>query len=134
MFSISRILPAAFVISVFTVANAYAAGLHAVRTIPGYVCMSVNLTEQELADPNITVPTKSEPSASAPNTGTAPETVFVADPPDLSNGYYRILRLDGKTAWIAKDAVKTWAPPNPASHAHCHPSIMSDGKPGFSIH
>lgn len=111
----------------------YGQGLHAVRPIPGYVCMSVNRTQAEIENPNMTVPTKSEPSSSAPNTGIAPATVFVATPKDLSNGYLRILRLDGKTAWIAQDDVKTWAPANPGLNLHCTPAMMSNGRPGFSI-
>lgn len=119
----------------FLVANAgaYAAGLHAVQPIPGYVCMNLTLTDEEMADPKITVPIRSEPADSAPVAATAAATVFVAKPADASNGYLRVLRLNGKEGWIKADMVKPWSSPNGNPSVTCTPSMMSNGRPGFDI-
>lgn len=125
-------LPAA-VLLMGSVSIASASGRHALYPIPGYRCMSLDLSDQELIDPHVVVPIKAEPSSDAPTSSTAASIVFVASPSDQTNDYFRVLQFNGKTGWIKADIVKPWSSPDGDTKATCTPSMMSDGRPGFAI-
>lgn len=112
------------------VAPAYAQRLHVVRAIPGYRCMSLNLTESQLLNNSAPVPVRSAPSSSAPQVGVAGATVAVASPLHPVNGYLQMMFPNGAKVWIAADRLRPWrSPSNP--QARCTPALLSNGKPGF---
>ena len=114
-----------------TWAGARTQGITAVRPLPGYVCMMLNLTEQQSMDQSVNVPVRAGPSATAPVLGSAPSTVAVRSPVRPLNGFLEALFPTGQTVWIAAESLRPYrslADPT----AKCGPSIMSNGKPGFS--
>ncbi len=105
-------------------------GLTVIRPIPGYVCMRLNLTREQLIARPFNVLVFAEPSYGNDKIGQASATIIARSPMHVQNGFAEILFLDGRTAWIPADVLEpyvTSANPN----AHCTPSMMSDGKPGF---
>lgn len=110
--------------------SAHAQGLQAVRPLPGYVCMQLALSPEQLTDPKVGVPVRDAPSRSAHVAGFAASTVIVATPQEPTSGFLRVLKRDGQTGWIEASYLKPWKNPFVPS-ARCVPSIMSDGQPGF---
>lgn len=110
----------------------HAQGLKAVRPIPGYVCMSLTLTEEQLQKQSALPPIFAAPSATADVVASAVGTVFAKSPLHEENGFVEILRLNGQIGWIAAQYIGPWRPLN-NPNAKCIPSIMSNGRPGFSI-
>jgi hypothetical protein len=104
--------------------------LTAVKPIPGYVCMRLNLPRDKIVSRDLDVPIFAEPSLRAPKIGQAAATLIVRSPMRVENGFAEILFLDGRVAWIQKDLLRPYATPE-APDAHCTPSIMSNGRPGF---
>ena len=117
-------------VSVLPSAASHAQGLHAVRPLPGYICMQLVLTPQQLTDPNSGVPVRLSPSRSAPSAGFAATNVIVEDPPRATAGFLRVLRPNGEYGWIEARQLQPWSNPS-APAARCVPSVMSNGKPGF---
>ncbi len=109
-----------------------AGDLHAVRPLPGYMCMSLNLNEQQMMDPSAQVPVLSDPSPESRWVGNAAATVIVASPLREVNGYLRVLKLDGQPGWIAAKYLKPWRNPG-RNGQQCVPSLMSNGRPGFGV-
>jgi hypothetical protein len=105
-----------------------AQGFHAVRPLPGYRCMVLNLTEQQTMDVNFHVPVRAAPSVNAAKVGWAGGTVAVRDPLHVVNGFAEALFPTGTTVWIASDMLRPYSSPG----ARCVPSLMSNGKPGFA--
>ena len=103
------------------------------KVIPGYRCMSLNLTDAQMADPSIMVEIKSSPNASAPNVGTASALVITSAPMKVENGFARVLHLNGKTGWIPTNDLKPWRPAD-GGKTTCTPAVMSNGRIGFDIH
>jgi hypothetical protein len=103
------------------------------KVIPGYRCMSLNLTDAQMADPSVVVEIKSAPNASAPNIGTASAIVVTSSPLKVENGFARVLHLNGKTGWIPVDDLRPWRAAD-GGKATCVPAIMSNGRIGFDIH
>src|SRR5690242_11441299 len=104
-------------------------GVQAVRVIPGYVCMSLNLTEQQMMNPSMRVPIKSAPSSSAMTTGYASSIVIARSPMHEDQGFVEVLQLDGREGWIAARDVRPWKNPGP-SNQRCFPAVMSNGRVG----
>jgi hypothetical protein len=101
-----------------------------IRPIPGYVCMRLNLSREQMLARPFNVPVFAEPSSTSGKVGQASATVITKSPLHVQNGFAEILFLDGRIAWIPVNLLGPYATPaNP--NAHCTPSIMSDGKPGF---
>ncbi|MGI4802253.1 MAG: hypothetical protein ACRYG8_51105 [Janthinobacterium lividum] len=111
--------------------SSYAAGLHAVRPLNGYICKMLNITEQQALSPTPVVRLKTGPSPTAADAGWAPLTVAVAQSVSPENGYVQVMTLGGKTAWIAGDKVAEWHSKGDPSGT-CTPAIMSNGRVGFS--
>lgn len=101
----------------------------AVKRIPGYKCMMLNITEQQSMDPGFRVNVKSAPSPSSPDAGWAAAVVIVRDPAVPQNGFLQMLKPNGQTAWIPANMVKTYRPvadPN----ARCVPEVLPNGRIG----
>jgi hypothetical protein len=75
-------------------------GLTAVRPLQGYVCMSLNLTEEQLSHQANLPDVYSAPSTRSEVIGKAVSTVFVRSPIHQVAGFDEILHLSGRTAWI----------------------------------
>ena len=127
-----RIIFAAAGIAVSVAHAGHAQGVRAIRPLPGYTCMSLNLTEEQARDFNATPPVLQAPSPSAAKIGLASAVVIVADPVRTENGYMSMLMLDGRSGWIQASKLRPYrSPSNPP--AHCVPSMMSNGRPGFAF-
>lgn len=109
-----------------------AQGLRAVEPIPGYVCMELNATDQQMMDPNFRVLVRRAPAPDAPVLGTAAARVAVAEAVAPVNGYLRTLFPNGEVGWIAQRDVRPWRSPSGSATSRCVPSLMSDGRPGFT--
>jgi hypothetical protein len=103
------------------------APVYAVREIPGYKCMKLNLTEKQALDFSgaSLVWILTAPEAHAPRGTWAAAVVFVRTPEHLVNGYLEVLQETGKPGWIEAEKVKPYDP-----NARCVPSVMSNGKIG----
>ena len=110
--------------------TAAAQGLTAVKPLAGYVCMRLNLTREQMLDNSLSVPVFAHPSSTSPKIGEASATVITKSPMESQNGFAKILFLDGRPAWIPQNLLMPYATAA-APNAHCTPSLMSDGKPGF---
>lgn len=121
-----------FGLGLATTVQADAQQLRAVRPIPGYSCMALNLTEQEMFDPNAIPSVVEQPSPSARKIGLASSVVITEEPRHAQNGYVAMMMPDGRHGWIAADKLKPYrSTSNPP--ARCVPSIMSDGRPGIAF-
>lgn len=109
---------------------AHADALRAVRPLPGYACMQLALTPEQLTDPKVGVPVRGAPSRDAPIVGFAANTVIAQNPPQPKAGFLQVLRPNGEVGWIEAGYLRPWGNPF-APNSRCSPAIMSDGKPGF---
>ncbi len=108
--------------------SVHAESLHAIRPLPGYVCMQLALTPSQLTDPKIGVPVRDSPTRTAKIVGYAANTVIVQE--QLTAGFRRVLQPTGDAGWIEAGYLRPWSNPF-APTSKCSPAIMSDGKPGF---
>lgn len=120
------------ILSVVSGPAALAQGLQAVQPLPGYICMELALKDDQFTDPNVGVPIREAPSRSSPVLSLAATVVIVRSPQQPTAGFLQILRPTGQTGWIETGYLRPWH--NPYSpNAQCVPSMMSNGKPGFSV-
>lgn len=113
-------------------APVFAQSLTVVRHLPGYTCMSLNLTERQLLEGSVPVPVRAGPSSNSPQLGFAAATVAVREPAKPVNGFLEMLFPDGRAVWIAASMLRPWKSANDPN-AQCIPSLMSNGKPGFDF-
>lgn len=104
--------------------------LKAVKPLPGYTCMRLNLPREQILDPNLDVPVYQGPSTSLPRLGKAAAALIVKTPMVVRNGLAEILFLDGRVGWVPASVLGPYATPA-TPNARCTPSVMSNGKPGF---
>ena len=121
---------AAVAACVLTGTAAHAQGLHAVQPLQGYACMNLNLSPAAMQNFANLPPVLAAPSPQAPKIGVASALVIARSPEHVVNGYAEVLHLNGQAGWVAADKL---APYHSASdpNAHCTPSLMSNGRPGF---
>ncbi|MDT8278893.1 hypothetical protein RQ734_22845 [Roseomonas mucosa] len=109
-----------------------AEGLHAVRPIPGYACMQLNLTEKQMFDYNSLPPVREQPSSSSHSIGVASGIVITENPVREENGFVAMMLANGKKGWVAADKLQPYhSSSNPP--ARCVPSIMSNGRIGLAF-
>ena len=125
-----RLILATILIALSTAGSAHTQGLYAVRSLPGYVCMNLAISDAQSLDPKVGVPVREAPSRAAPVLNYAASVVIVQDSPQLTQGFRRVLRPNGEEGWIEAIYLRPWANPFVPS-ARCVPSMMSNGKPGF---
>lgn len=101
------------------------------RAIPGYDCMTLNITDAEAGDFHFHVPFYSQPSATAPVTGYASSQVAVRQPRHLVAGYTEALFPTGSPVWIKSDRLRLYHS-NLDPTARCVPAMLSGGRIGFS--
>jgi hypothetical protein len=101
--------------------------VYAVRAIPGYKCMKLNLTEKQALDFSgaSLVWILTAPETHAPHGTWAASVVLVRTPEHLVNGYLEVLQATGTPGWIEADKVKPYDP-----NMRCVPSVMSNGRIG----
>jgi hypothetical protein len=103
-----------------------AESVYAVRAIPGYKCMKLNLTENQALDfKGPRIPILVAPRSDAAVGTAAASVLLVRDPQHLVNGYLEVLQVTGKPGWIEADKVKPYDP-----SLRCVPSVMSNGRIG----
>jgi hypothetical protein len=115
----------------FIAIGASAQGLHAVKPLSGWTCMKLNLSQKQSLDPSVHVIVRAGPRADAPEAGWAAMTVAVRSPVHEVNGFEEMLFPNGKRVWIASKSLSPWSSVADPT-AHCVPSLMSNGKPGFA--
>lgn len=109
--------------------SAFAEGLRAVRPIPGYICMQLNVSDADLVSSQTEVPIYDQPSATGRRVALAANIIIVENQPVVS-GFRKVLRLNGETGWMDARYLRPWADRSTPG-TQCVPSIMSNGKPGF---
>ncbi len=112
--------------------TAHTQGLHAVSPLPGYSCMTLNLTEDQARDFNALPPVMQQPSPTATKLGVAGAIVMTVDPVRVTNGYVPVLMPDGRPGWVQADRLHPYRNARNPS-VRCVPSTMSNGKPGFAF-
>ena len=107
-------------------------GIHSANAsdLQGYECMSLNLTQQQMMDPSVKVPIKSGPTAEAAVTGNAIATIIASSPLVETNGYVKVLELNGHIGWIKSGYLKPWINPG-GNGQRCYPSMLQNGRIGF---
>lgn len=108
---------------------AYAEGLRAVRSIPGYICMQLNVSDAALVSPQTEIPIYDQPSATGRKVALASNIMIVEDHPATS-GFRKILRFNGETGWMDARFLRSWVDKS-VPGSPCVPSMMSNGRPGF---
>lgn len=114
-----------------------AQALTAVKPLFGYKCMSVNVkmlnaTPEDLWNGKGLPPVYAEPSDRSQQLGTNGDVVVVGWPLNEVNGFARIMRLNGQTAWISSKVLQPYVNANGTAGA-CTPSLMSNGSIGFKF-
>ena len=107
-----------------------AQGLKAVRPLPGYACMVLNLTQQQMLDDTLHVPVYAEPSPSSSKVGDAAAVVIATSPLNVVRGFGEVLFPDGRQGWVEAKMLRPYSSAS-SPGAHCTPSLMSNGRPGF---
>jgi len=125
-----RQLSVVFLSGFLACGSVHAQGLRAVRPLPGYICMQLAISPEQLADPKGGIPILDAPSRSAAVANYASAVVIVKDPPRGSGGFLQVLRLTGEEGWIEARYLRPWSNPYVPT-ARCVPSLMSNGRPGF---
>ena len=110
--------------------GARAQGLQAVRPLPGYACMVLNLSQQQMLDNSLHVSVYAEPSPSSPKIGDASAVVIATSPLNVAHGFGEVLFPDGRQGWIEVKMLRPYASANDPN-ARCTPSLMSNGRPGL---
>jgi hypothetical protein len=110
--------------------SAQSQGLHAVRSLPGYVCMGLNLTEQQMMTERVAMLDK--PEASGRPIGYL-GSIVIASVSSPVNGYQRVLRLDGLPGWLSASLLKPWKSPSGDDSKKCVPILMSNGRFGVDV-
>jgi hypothetical protein len=108
----------------------HAQGPTAVKQIPGYTCMRLKVTHEQVQDRLFSVPIFSSPSIASPKLGQAGAIQIVKEPVVLSHPFQEVLFPDGRPGWIESKWLGPYATAQ-FPEAHCTPYIMSNGKPGF---
>jgi len=113
--------------AVATVCLAGFSNAHARETrLPGYECMMLNITGPQSMDPNFHVYLKASPSPASATVGWTPAVVIVKEPAVPVNGFLKIIRPNGKKAWIEARMVKPYhAEADPS--AKCAPVVLPNG-------
>ncbi len=106
-------------------------GLQVVRPIPGYVCLALNLNEQQMFSLASRVPILESPAVTAKPIGYASATVIASTAPP-TNGFQQVLKLDAVPGWISTSYLKPWKNPG-GNGQRCTPSLMSNGRIGFGF-
>lgn len=120
------------VVCVVSLSNtAKSQGLAAVKPIEGFVCMSLNRTEQQMFDQSARVSVYQEPVSSSRKLGFT-AAVAIASRSEVSNGFRKVLLLDGTPGWVESRDLKAWT--NPGGNGQiCTPSLMSNGRLGYAF-
>ncbi len=113
------------------VSTASGAAVTAIREIPGYRCMALNLNAQQMMDPSVVVPVLSQPLSTAPQIGIASSTVAAKDPLNITNGFIEVLFPLGQSGWVIQSYLRPWQPAAGTS-ARCKPAWLSNGRLGFN--
>ena len=125
----SRIAATWALLTLVLASAASAQTLQAVQPIGGYACMMLNLSPAEMRDNSVAVPIYAQPSASSRPIGNASALVIATSPLRVVSGFGQVLTLRGETGWLPVTSIRPYHAANPA--AHCTPSWMSNGRPGF---
>ena len=87
---------------------AIAKSVSVVQHISGYRCMSLNLTQTQMMDPNVVVPVLAQPATTAARVGVAAATIAVRDPPHEIHGFLEVLFPTGQTGWVEARLLRPW--------------------------
>ena len=108
----------------------FAQPVTAVRAIPGYMCMRLNVSREQMVSRELDVPIYAAPSAQAARIGNASAALIVKTPMDVQNGFVQLLFFNGEKGWIQRALLKPYVTPE-IPNAHCTPAVLSNGRIGF---
>ena len=101
------------------------------RPIPGYICMSLNITDAQAHDFSFQVPFHSEPNPGSSTIGAVTASVAVRSPLHEVNGFIEALTLTGRVGWVPARFLKAHSSPLDPT-ARCVPVVLPDGRLGFA--
>jgi hypothetical protein len=103
---------------------------NAAQPISGAECMSLNLSDAQMANNSVQIPILAGPSGTAPRVASAASVVLAISPAHDVSGYTEVLRINGRHGWIASSHLKPWHSLD-GSDESCVPAKMSNGRYGF---
>ncbi len=106
--------------------------LHAIRPIPGNVCMKLALPPGQASDPKNGIPIRDIPSSSGNIVGWAPSVIIAPAAQQPTDGFIQVLFPDGHRGWVQAVALKPWSDPY-SPNSRCVPSLMSNGRIAFDF-
>ena len=115
---------------VLGIGHARAEAVHTFKMLPGYQCMV--LAKQWNGEGPMPPPVHvyAGPQSNAAQIGVAGGSIIVPNPIHPTDGRTQMIFADGRTVWIAVDAISPWhALSNPS--ARCSPVVLSNGRYGF---
>jgi hypothetical protein len=110
--------------------GAFAQGVHPVKTLNGFQCMSLAKLWDGKGPQPAPVHVYESARQGAPQVGFAAATVIAPSPLKVESGRIPIIWPNGKTVWINQTDVAPWhvvSDPN----ATCTPVLLSNGRYGF---
>lgn len=116
-------------ISAFYSNQTEAASPKPVSPLAGYKCLVLNATDDQMMDPNFSIPFRASPSDNAPVVAPATTLVPVNTEVKPVNGYYQTINLAQKPMWISGKWLQSYGNVHPGRV--CTPYIMTDGNVGF---
>jgi hypothetical protein len=130
MESVMKKFIASLAIITCSAAGAHAQGIHAVKTLDGYQCMSLAKLWDGVGPQPTPVHVYDSASPAAAEVGFAAATVIAPSPLKVEDGRIPIVWPNGRTVWINKSDAAPWhvvSDPN----ATCRPVLLSNGRYGF---
>ena len=115
--------------SLLSSVTSFAQGVHAVKRLDGYQCMSLAHLWDGVGPQPAPVHVYDSPAPTAAAVGFAAGTVLVTNPARAAGGRLQMLWPNGRTVWIASSEVVPFhvvSDPN----ATCTPVLLSNGRYG----
>ena len=126
----TKLLAAVVMLGITVSAGVRAQGIHAVRTLDGYQCMSLAKLWNGVGPQPAPVHVYASANPQSAVVGFAAASVIAPAPLKVVNGRIPMLWPNGKTVWINRKDVAPWHVVSDPS-ATCRPVLLSNGRYGF---
>jgi len=100
------------------------------KPIPGYVCMRLNLSREQMTSRQFNVPVYAGPSEASERVGQASAVMIVRSPANVENGFAELLFFNGRRGWLQRSLLRPYKTIE-APNATCTPEILPNGRIGF---
>jgi hypothetical protein len=115
----------------FSSGLAQAQGTQSAKSLSGYACMSLNITDEQANDFHFHVLFYAKPNAHASVVGYASSQVAVRMPVHTVDGFTEALFPTGEVGWIQSTLLRPYHSKLDPT-ARCVPTMLANGRIGFS--